>query len=652
MCVEANPDCDVFQMSSGVATRRDVMRPNSRDKMKRESNKGERGAALIIALLVLALLIALTMGISLTAISEMGVSNTYGTQTVALEAAEAGLNHAASLVMNYIPPENSTNPGFTDLLLLRPTGTTKDVSSINYPVFIAPPYYLSAEYNPFIDANLALAPSPFTAGAQMINNEDPKRGYQLRSAKIDPATGQPALVPGAFYKVSLIDDEPTGLTTPSVPNFIPGPNFRETLGSPVGINGNKPNVDINNRLVIYSVGTYANASVTLEGWVAFLPYPALAANDDIHVSGSTTVSGIYGGVHSNANLIMDGGGGNSWYVEQTFTAYGTLQPDPSSAAGHVGGFYGGGQAKLEIPAFVTSDPVSAGGPPTSPRLQDFLIRRADRLLIDPKFADGAHATDPNDTTGDVNGNKATRRLANLAERLGINYADLAAQLDTDNSMTKVQQNNEAAVEVTRATLAGAVTNVGKMVVADTGWSYSGGSNASWGILTNNNGLLAGNKTYYVIGVDNYNNGPTPNGGHVVLTGNVGSNGTPLSVTILSTGSIEIGGTPNMTANLKNLSSPLLPPFDRPNILLAAVEDIKINGDNNSAIAFTGVSYAGEQVELSGSGDINGQVISLSNNHVSGSPVSMNTITGSFNLTLNNGSSIGNIKLFSWRQIKQ
>src|SRR4029453_13364521 len=158
MCFGANPDCDVFQMPSVVGTRRDVMRPNSRDKITPGSNNGERGAALIIALLVLALLIALTMGISLTAISEMGVTNSYGTQTVALEAAEAGLNHAASLVMNYIPPENSTNPGFTDLLLLRPTGTAKDASFIN------PSNYLATVYNPFLDANAA----SFTAGAQMI----------------------------------------------------------------------------------------------------------------------------------------------------------------------------------------------------------------------------------------------------------------------------------------------------------------------------------------------------------------------------------------------------------------------------------------------------------------------------------------------------
>ena len=485
------------------------------------------------------------------------------------------------------------------------------------------------------------------------------RGYQLRSAKTNPLTGEPLLVPGAYYRVSLVDDEPSGLTIPSVPNFNPINTFRETVGVPAGTWVNNPDYDLNNRLVIYSTGTYANASVTLEGWVAFLPYPALSANDDINVGGNMEVAGIFGGVHSNNNLIIDQGGGNNWQVEQTFTATSSILPTAASATGHVGGFYGGGQARLDIPAFVTTEPLTSGGPATPPRLQDFLIRRADRVLIDPSFADGAHAADPNDTTGDVNGNKATRRLSYLADRLGVAYDVLAAQLDSDTGAAKVQQSSEAAVEITRATLGGTVTSVAKFTtISDTGWSYSPGTNASWGILTSNNGLVAGGRTYYVVGEDHYNDGPTgatpstPNGGRVLLTGNVGSAGVPLNVTILATGSIEIGGTPNITANLTNLICPLLPPFDRPHILMAAVEDIKVTGDNNSAISFTGVSYSGEQVELSGSGDINGQVISMSNPNVAGSPVTGNTITGRFTLTLNHGNSIGNIRLYSWRQIKQ
>ena len=114
---------------------------------------------------------------------------------------------------------------------------------------------------------------------------------------------------------------------------------------------------------------------------------------------------------------------------------------------------------------------------------------------------------------------------------------------------------------------------------------------------------------------------------------------------MATGSIEIDGTPNITANLKNLETPFLPPFIKINLLQVAVQDIKITGDNNSAIKFTGVSFAGEQVELSSSGDINGQIIAFSNPHVN------NSISGRFNLTFNDGNSIGRLRLFSWRQIK-
>src|SRR4026209_450440 len=88
---------------------------------------GESGAALIMALLTLALLLALTMGMSLTAISELGISSTYGTQTVALEAAEAGLNHAASIVSNY------SGADFTSLLALRPLPLNTDYMSGNNP---------------------------------------------------------------------------------------------------------------------------------------------------------------------------------------------------------------------------------------------------------------------------------------------------------------------------------------------------------------------------------------------------------------------------------------------------------------------------------------------------------------------------------------
>ena len=131
------------------------------------------------------------------------------------------------------------------------------------------------------------------------------------------------------------------------------------------------------------------------------------------------------------------------------------------------------------------------------------------------------------------------------------------------------------------------------------------------------------------------------------------------MTIFSTGSIDIQGNPNLTSNLVNLETPLLPPFVDINVLMFAVEDVRVRGDFNASISFTGITYAGEQVDLSGNGSINGQVIAFNNNNVASSLVegpsgdrNRNTITGSFVLTLNDGNSIGRVRLFSWRQIKR
>ncbi|HXG63838.1 MAG TPA: hypothetical protein VNO70_01955 [Blastocatellia bacterium] len=587
-----------------------------------EVNNGERGAALILALLTMALLLALTMGISLTAVSELGVSRTYSTQTVALQAAEAGLNHAASLVSNY------TGPDFTTLLALR-TAPTSDAAN-----------YLNPAYNPFTAANAG----QFAAGSVMITSEHATRGFQLR----DGITG--AVVPDAYYRVTVIDDEPNPTSGPEVPNFNPGNSYREVVTP----NENNSSIDKNNRIVLYSVGSYANTSVTLEGWVAFLPFPALSANNNIEISGSADIEGAYGGVHSNSNLIASGG---AWRVEQTATASGILQ---GSFAGQVGGFYGGGQPPLDLPPFVTRDPLTSGGPYTPPRIQDFLIRRADVLLIDPNFANNAHGSDETDT-----GSPATRQLKAIANRLNIDYATLASQLDSTPG-GNVQQTGAVAISVTR-TVPNDPNSQGiptRIDMSTVGWSYGGGT---WGISSNS----AAGHTVYVIGTNNYDTSnqnltssgsSADNGGDILLNGNVGplpdgpdpgNDPDPLPVTMFATGSIEVRGNVSIGANLQDVQTPFLPPFISPDILMVATQDVWVNGDFAANIAFTGVSFAGEAVKLSGNGSINGQMIAYNWPHVSGSPVSaLNEVTGSFLLTLNQGDSIGRIRLFSWRQIKQ
>jgi len=160
----------------------------------RRANGDERGAALIMALLMMALMLALTMGISLTAISELGVSNTYGNQTQAFEAAEAGLYHGLNLVRNFDNHSAGGSPSFTKLLLMRPTSPPN-------------PNYLLGN-NPFIDS------SAFASGATMITDAVDAGGHTILNASGNPVGHQLVdangnAVPNAYYSVHLIDDEPS-----------------------------------------------------------------------------------------------------------------------------------------------------------------------------------------------------------------------------------------------------------------------------------------------------------------------------------------------------------------------------------------------------------------------------------------------------------
>ena len=619
---------------------------------------GQQGVALISALLFMALILALVMGLTMTSISELGVTKTYNSQTIALQAAEAGLNHATSLIVNYQGVNNSTIKLFDQLLADRSfTDTTQ--------------YRYFEGNNPFV----AGKEGKYQGNVIMIDyNPATQKGFQLRSN-----WSPEVLVPDAYYRVSLIDDEPsTSTASPKVPNFKPGTTYLESTGA----SAHNATIDKNNRVVLYSTGTYLNTSVTLEGWVGFLPYPAFAANKNISIGGQSVISGTYGGVHSNSNLLADGA---SWHVDQSATAVGQLIGEFD---GNVDGFYGGGQEVLDLPEFVTQAPLVANGPATSPRLQDFLIRQAHTILIDPGFADKAHKTDPGgaDSNGTA-GSPATRALASLAARLGLNYAQLADAIDTTpldangvRTNPHVEQTTAVAIKVREPRYVALqdgqyvdvpsqpVTPTRYTTTTDSGWGYSNATSpwdiinnaAIWNLRDARNDRIG--QTVYVVGRDNFNlnnpNSSSPNGGNVKLKGNVGANGDPLPVTIMVTGSIEVTGNTNVVANLRALSTPMLPPFVKIDVLMFAVEDIKVSGDGTN-ITFSGVSYAGEQVELRGNGSINGQMLSFSNQNVNNSlvqgvngDVNASLITGNFELTLNDGNAVGKIKLYSWRQIKQ
>ena len=578
-------------------------------QMTPRKNNGESGAALVMALLITALVLALTMGMSMTAVSELGVSTTYANQTQAFQAAEAGLYHSVNLTRNYIG-SGPTTAGFTDLLAERGTVSTN---------------YLAGN-NPFTN------PARFAAGCVMITDGD--SGHALLSASVDLAGNQLA-VPGVHYRVHVVDDEESSsAATVKIPNFSPSIAWED---------GNEA-TDTNNRVVAYSTGTYGSSSVTLEGWIGFVPYPALVAQRDVTVDGNAQIQGAYGGVHSNEDLTVSG----SADIEQTATAVGT---GTFSTSGTIGGFHAGGQTPLYIPRFVTEPTATS-----SPHLQDYIVQQADVILLDPGFANGA--------TRDLTGNSdPTVRLRKLADSLAVpssQYSAFASAIDS-NASGNVDQTGAEAVGIDRSTNPISFTRV-TTNLSTYGWNYSGGN---WNIPSNSTG--ANGHTFYVVGLDNYNlanPGASPqNGGNVDVQGNAGSLAAPIQATILCTGSITISGNPYLQANLQNLRTPELPPFVTVNILMAAVEDLKLNGDvgaGSGIIRFSGICYAGEQVYLSGNGEIKGQVLALNNPNVVGtngsnqSPVNRddNEVTGSFTLDFNGGKAVGKISLMSWRQIKQ
>ena len=608
-------------------------------KQHLHQNKSETGAALVSTMLIMALLLVLALGISLTSISELGVSSAYSNQTRAFEAAEAGLNHAAILVSNFSTIDtSSTAPApMTQLLALRgatfpanlfPTGVFDPKWLVNFAAANPTDPRSSYFYSTFSDA------TKFTTGSVAI----PWTGLALKDVNGNPT--------GASYRVAVIDDEAANDNpvppNPAVPNFNPP--------VPTNLAGwhedGDPTVDQDKRIVVYSTGTYANTSVTLEGWVGFVPYPALLSNGDIAAGGNSSIDGTYGSVHSNANLTISG----SATIAQSATATGTLTGATST---NVGGYFAGGQPPIYMPKYVTNDP--------DPQIQNYLLQYTDILLIDPGFASGADTANPPTAT-----DNATQRLKGLAVSVGVDYGALRNELidPTVAQAITIQRKDSlgnAVAPPTVKNMQNLLINGNPGQVSDTGWSYSGGS---WGLPPNTVPAaniipsstppqVPGNNTaytFYVVGVDNYGSG-TANGGNVFINGNAGSilpGG--IELTVFATGSITLGGTPNMQAHLR-ASTPELPPYDKPSILFVCTEDVKSNGDLGIGSRFNGIIYLGEQFNLSGNGSFNGQVLGKNNTDISGSPVDSNQIWGHFTLTLNTGGMIGTVKIISWRQIK-
>jgi hypothetical protein len=256
--------------------------------------RSEKGMALIGVLLMLILVSALCAALTVGAQTETMATNNQETAAEARAAAEAGLNHAMTVAINQLNASavGSTATAAINLMLLGPDGVanTADDGSLEALGVPRPP------------ATTTLL-AGVTYEARVFDDDNPARGLALTNAEI----------------VRIAENS-------------------------------QANVDNNEKLIIRSIGYGPNNTrIMLEALVGVTTLPAIVTNDDLTVSGSVTVSGTNGGVHSNSDLLITNAAVD---IAQNATATGTSTIHVNA---DVGGIRDGGQPALPIPTIRAID---------------------------------------------------------------------------------------------------------------------------------------------------------------------------------------------------------------------------------------------------------------------------------------------------------
>lgn len=163
----------------------------------------------------------------------------------------------------------------------------------------------------------------------------------------------------------------------------------------------------------------------------------------------------------------------------------------------------------------------------------------------------------------------------------------------------------------------------------TGWTTTSGT---WRL---DETTATNNKTYFVYG-------------DVKITGGT------YNISIIATGHFDVSGNPVFNPYLTGARAldltPLQPPFARIDLLFLAGTDFKMNG--TSGCSLNGVIYAGEQVDLRGNANFEGQIVAKDRS-ATDSFVTSNAVSGNFTLNFNNSTGrLGNLTKIAWRQVKQ
>jgi Tfp pilus assembly protein PilX len=270
-----------------------------------DKRKSERGIALIVVLLLMAVLSGLATGFALTGQTEVSMSTNEVYFAGARAAAEAGLNRA--LVKIFADTSTNWIAGADGLV---------DVTNASAAVNVD---------------NGSLA-SKLGAGPYYVDSAN-RYSYELQI---------------------LDDDNDLLYETP----------LTSAQRAAMGESGNSPYVNQNDRVILRAIGYGPNGTVvrlariietvdtvtTSTTTTTVLSNPAILVNGDFEMNGNITVQGTSGSVHANGNLAKTGSSGT---ITGNATASGNYS-GPSVATGATGG----GRPTINVPNIRAQDYIS------------------------------------------------------------------------------------------------------------------------------------------------------------------------------------------------------------------------------------------------------------------------------------------------------
>ena len=267
--------------------------------------QSERGVALIMALLMLAVLSGLATGFAMTGQTEVAMAENELYYAGARSAAEAGLNRATERIVN---------------------DTARDLLA-------GADGLVSATLNDAVNADNGSI-------ADWLGGAGP---YNLDAA-------------GSYtYNVEVLDDDdPRLYATP-----LSGPQL-----AAMGENNDRF-VNANDRLILRATGfgpkgttirimreLFSQDAVTPASTQTLLANPAILVDGDLTIGGSLTVGGSEGNIHANGNLEVTGAAAS---VSGDVTATGTYT---ANVAWEPDGSYGGGRDAITVPEILASNYTS------------------------------------------------------------------------------------------------------------------------------------------------------------------------------------------------------------------------------------------------------------------------------------------------------